>query len=168
MVIERAASAERRSARLVGGAVVLLVLLGGCAREQAPAGYLPSGPAVVEVVEQDHGYLLDPKGEIPAGRTVFRVRNPSALAHDLSLVALPEDLPPIIEQLRSDDRQTVITLARLPSRPPGSADAFAVDLPAGRYALVCFEKDAGGEVHALKGQAVELRVVSSNKQAAGE
>ena len=138
--------------------VLVLVLLAGCATGPEAAVYLPSGPAIVGVVEQDYGYVLDPRGEIPAGRAVFRVRNRSRLAHDLSLVALPEDVPPIEEQLRSAHRRAVVTLARRPSRPPGSEDAFAVDLVPGRYALLCFERDGTREPHALKGQAMEFRV----------
>lgn len=141
-------------------ATMLLVLLGGCAKQRAPAGFLPAGPTVVDVVEHDHGYTLARQGDIPVGRAVFRVSNRSALSHDLSLVALPEDVPPILDQLRSADRRAVATLARLPSRPPGTSDAFAVELAPGRYALLCFVVDGTGGTHASKGMAVEFRVAS--------
>lgn len=142
-------------------------LLSGCASGPHTAAYLPSGPEVVQVVEQDRSYALD-RREIPAGRALFRVENRSMLAHDLSLVALAEDMPPINDQLRSSNRRAVATLARLPSRPSGSSDALAVDLVPGRYALLCFEKDGTGEPHALLGMAVELRAVSaSDRQGEG-
>ncbi len=160
------AAGRRPASAVARGGVVLLALLsllGACAEgRQSASGYLPARPAIVDVVEQDHGYALDPPGELRAGRVVFRVRNRSGLTHDLSLVALPEDVPSIVEQLRSPDRRAVVTRARLPSRPPRSSDAFAVDLAPGRYALLCFEKDGDGQVHALKGMAVELRVLSSS------
>lgn len=152
--------------RAAGG--VLFVLFGGCAKEPAPAGFLPAGPAIVDVVEHDYSYTLGRQGQLPAGRTVFRISNRSALDHDLSLVAVPEDVPPILDQLRSADRRAVATLARLPSRPRGTRDAFAVELTPGRYALLCFENDPDGQTHALKGMAVEFRVASPPaKRAAG-
>ncbi|MEJ7764125.1 MAG: hypothetical protein WKF86_01390 [Acidimicrobiales bacterium] len=136
----------------------MLALVGGCGRGPRPQVYVPAGPAVVEVVEHDYGYALDRRGGIPTGRVVFRMVSRSGLSHDLSLVALPEDLPPIVEQLRSPERRAVTTLVRLQSHPAGSTDAFAVDLAAGRYALLCFEVDGDGETHAVKGMAMELRV----------
>lgn len=139
---------------------MLVALTGACARAPAPTGYLPAAPAIVDVVEQDYGYALGGGADIPPGRAVFRVANRSRLAHDLSLVALPDDVPPIIDQLRSSDRRVVATLARLPSRPPGSNDAFAVDLAPGRYALLCFQKEGTEEPHAFKGMVVEFRVGS--------
>jgi hypothetical protein len=149
-------------------AAALLALLGGCTTGKRTGASLPSGPQIVHVVEHDHSYVLD-RAEISAGRAVFRVENGSRLAHDLSLVGLPEDMPPINDQLRSGNRRALDTLARLPSRPPGSSDAVAVDLPPGRYALLCFEKDGTGESHALLGMAVELRAVPApDRQGAGQ
>lgn len=159
------ATPGHRRRALLRGAVTVLALLSGCTTGTTePGGYLPSGPAVVNLVEQDHGYVLDRDGDIPPGRTVFRVRNPSNLVHRLSLVVLPEDLPPIKEQLQSPNRRAITTLALLPSRRPGSRDAFAVDLAPGRYALLCFEKDATGNPHALMGMAIEFRVAASSGQ----
>lgn len=153
----RATIGQHASGGLLWSGLVLLALLGGCTGGRDQPRYLPRGPAVVNVVEQDHGYSLD-RSDIPAGRTLFRVENRSGLFHDLSLVALPEDMPPIDQQLRSGDRRAVAALAGLPSRGPGSSDAFAVDLAPGRYGLVCFEMDGTGEAHALLGQVVEFRV----------
>lgn len=152
---------ERRSVCLLPcGLALLALLVGGCTTGRSPVGYLPQGPSVVEVLEQDHSYILD-RGEIVAGRTVFHVENRSGLSHDLSLVALPEDVPPILDQLRSADRRAVTTFARRSSHPPGTSDVFAVDLAPGRYALLCFEKDGTGETpHALMGMALEFRVRS--------
>lgn len=95
---------------------------------------------------------------VPTGRLVFRITNAGASDHSLVLVSLPEDLPPIVDQLLSDDRRGVPTFAKLPVRPPGSHDTFAVDLAPGRYGLVCFVTDADGVSHAAKGMASEFRV----------
>lgn len=94
----------------------------------------------------------------PVGRQVFRVTNAGGAEHALVVISLPEEVPPIAEQLRSGDRRGVPTFAKLPSRPPGSDDVFAVELAAGRYALVCFVTDPDGVSHALKGMASEFRV----------
>lgn len=148
---------------LLGG-LVLATLLGGCTTtatmQSGPADDLPPPPTVVQVVEQDHAFVLS-RAEIPAGRVVFQRVNRSRLAHDLSLVAMPEDMPPITEQLEGGDRRVVSGLASLPSHPPASRDAFAVDLTPGRYGLVCWERDGTGVAHAHMGMAVEFRVVPS-------
>lgn len=101
--------------------------------------------------------------QIPAGRVVFHRVNRSRLAHDLSLVGMPEDMPPIHDQLKGSDRRIVSGVASLPSHPPGSRDTFAVDLAPGRYGLVCWERDGTGVAHAHMGMAVELRVGPSEQ-----
>ncbi len=98
--------------------------------------------------------------EVEPGRTVFMVENEGETAHELTLEALPPDFPPIDEQLRSDTRRVLPTLALLRPREPGTGDAFAVDLVPGRYALVCFLEDDDGVQHSLKGMATEIRVES--------
>lgn len=95
---------------------------------------------------------------VPAGRQVFRVTNTGNERHSLVLVALADDVPPILEQLRSDTRRGTPTLAKLLPRPPGSHDTFAVELPPGRYGLVCFVAAAGGLSHAVMGMASEFKV----------
>lgn len=102
--------------------------------------------------------LFQNPATVPVGRLVFRITNAGAAEHSVVLVSLPEDVPPIGEQLRSDDRRGVPTFAKVPARPPGSNDTFAVDLPPGRYALVCFVTDPDGVSHAAKGMASEFRV----------
>ena len=75
-----------------------------------------------------------------------------------TIVALPEDFPPLAEQLRSSTRTGVATLARILRRPPGEHGTIAVDLPPGRYGFLCFVADADGVAHAVKGMAAEIRV----------
>lgn len=104
-------------------------------------------------------YRFGHVANVPAGRQVFRITNIGAEPHSLVLVALTEDVPPILEQLRSDTRRGASTFAKVPTRQPGSRDIFAVELPAGRYGLVCFVTAADGVSHALKGMASELLVV---------
>jgi hypothetical protein len=92
------------------------------------------------------------------GRVVFRVRNAGNVTHELVLVALPEDFPPIDEQLRSEERQGVDTVVAIHDRPPGNRTTFASDLQPGRYAFICFVRDPDGVSHALKGMSAEFRV----------
>ena len=103
-------------------------------------------------------YSFQHPAEIAPGRAVFRIHNAGAEPHSIVLVELPEELPPLAEQLRSDTRRAVANLAQLPERPAGSRDTFAVDLVPGRYGMVCFVRDADGVSHALKGMTSELRV----------
>lgn len=118
---------------------------------------MPPSPTYVDVVMTE--YRFEHQIEVPAGRTVFRVVNTGAEPHSLVLVELTEDVPPIDVQLRSQDRRGAATYAQVPERPPGSRDIFAVDLLPGRYAFICFVRDAGGEPHALKGMSSEIRVL---------
>jgi hypothetical protein len=103
-------------------------------------------------------YRFEHQVQVPAGRAVFRVANAGAESHSLVLIALTEDVPPIDVQLRSSDRRGADTYAQVPERPPGSRDTFAVDLVPGRYAFICFVRDAAGVSHALKGMSSEFRV----------
>lgn len=95
---------------------------------------------------------------VPAGRVVFDVDNVGAIDHALTLIELPDDYPPLDEQLHSEVRRGAATIARVPARPPGGGSRFAVDLHPGRYGLVCFLTDADGVIHALKGMNAEFRV----------
>jgi hypothetical protein len=117
---------------------------------------LPPSPQQLDVVMTE--YAFQHLAELPPGRTVFQVRNAGSLPHSLVLVELPEDFPPLAEQLVSDVRRAVPTLAQVPERPPGSRDTFAVDLEPGRYGLICFVMDPDGVLHARKGMSSELRV----------
>lgn len=164
--VDRAANTRRlmstypsRGLRITAFLLAVVALTSGCTSQRPPAGYyLPSGPAIVNVEERDNDYILD-QSEVPAGRVVFRIANKGRLAHDLSLVALPQEVPPIKEQLRSANRRGVKTLAYIPSHRPGDSEAVAVDLAPGRYALLCFEKDGTGQTHALMGMATEIKAV---------
>jgi len=144
-------AARRRHfpARLAPG---LALVVGACS---GPASY-PPRPATMAVTMVD--YRFRHQRSLPAGRVVFRVYNAGHLDHDLNLVRLPEDLPPLDVQLHAPDRRVLPTVAGLSERRPGGRGAFAVDLAAGRYGLVCFVEDADGVVHAQKGMDSEFRV----------
>ncbi len=141
---------------MTGAALGLLAtscVLGGSS-SSAP---LPPAPPTVTVTMRD--YRFETPGQVPRGRVVFRVENEGTMNHALTLVSLPEDYPPIDEQLRSDVRRGAPTIARVPSWPPGHGSTFAVDLAPGRYAMVCFVTDPDGVIHGRKGMSAEVRVL---------
>lgn len=134
-------------------AALVAAALGAC----APAsGTLPPSPPLVEVTLSEYDFAYD--APVPSGRVVFEVTNAGGTDHELALVPLPDDLPPLDEQLRSDKRQALGTLANSSVLEPGASRRFAVDLAPGRYGMLCFVTDADGTPHALKGMTSEFRV----------
>ena len=117
---------------------------------------LPPAPDVLPVGMTE--YRFDVPAVIQAGRTVFRVANTGTLDHSLTLAVLPADMPPLDEQLKGDVRRGVTTLAALPTDKPGQKATFALDLPPGRYGLICFVQDPDGVQHAKMGMNAEFRV----------
>lgn len=145
--------------RLVAVVGVVLTSAGvaGCARDGASgAAPLPKAPPVVPVTMTEYDFALERL--VPSGRVVFRVRNAGRLHHRVTLVALPEDLPPIDVQLQGTERRYIQPFAGMPERAPGTTSSFAVDLePGTRYAFICFTVDRDNVNHAEKGMATEFR-----------
>lgn len=151
-----AAAPPRRPATVAaraGWLTATIVLAVGCATE-AP---LPEGPPVRTVTIDEYGIAF--KRPVPAGRVVFRVTNDGEQTHEPEFVPLPEDLPPIDEQLQGDQRVPVAPFAGIPPLEPGETGTFAVDLASGvRYAFVCFARDPDDdELHARQGGNAEFR-----------
>lgn len=133
---------------------LLALLAGSCGGGQdAP---LPPSPQVVEVKMRE--YAFDYDRSIGPGRTVFRVHNTGRRRHDLVLIPLPQDLPPIDVQLRSKTRRVVAPLGRVRPLRPDASGTFAADLAPGRYGMVSFVTDATGTTDADKGMNTEFRV----------
>lgn len=148
-------SATRATSKrlLVAAAVVLLVT--SC-RQQATGAPLPPGRPVVDLVMRE--YAFDYATPVPSGQVLFKVVNAGRVNHRLILVPLPEDAPPLDEQMHSTEGRVVTPLVGIPDRPPGAEDSFAVFLPPGRYGLVCFTRTEEGIPHAHKGMLSEFRV----------
>lgn len=143
----------RRSASLGVAGLVLLAV--SCSPGQT-GGPLPPSTPTVEVDILDDNLTHDEP--VPAGRVVFRVTNAGEAGHRLTLVPLPEDYPPILRQLRGDERRSAELLARVPHLQSGESGSFAVDLVEGqRYALVDFSEAADGTMHGRLGVAGEFR-----------
>lgn len=130
-----------------------LLLTASCGKTDAP---LPSSPPLIGVTMRDYGFDHPPL--LPRGRVVLRVHNAGRLRHEMVLERLPEDFPPIDEQLRSKTRRAAPIIAYLHPLRPGASDAIAVDLTPGRYAMVCFIEGRDGTTHARKGMNSEFRV----------
>lgn len=137
-------------------ALCLAVLAGACQSSGRPARPLPAGPRVVTVELRDFAFVHD--AGVAPGRTLFRVVNTGRARHNLSLIPLADDVPPIAEQLAGSTRRAATPLAAIRSRPPGASTTFAADLtPGTRYALICFVVDEAGRPHWQRGMASEFR-----------
>lgn len=133
----------------------LVVGAAGCA-SGASTLPLPPSAATVQVRLLDDDLVVD--RPVPAGRVIFRITNAGRAAHRLALIPLPEDFPPLEEELANEQGRSAPLQARVPDLPPGAVGMFAADLIAGqRYALVDFSRSAEGTVHARLGVAAEFR-----------
>ncbi|HYE77289.1 MAG TPA: hypothetical protein VEI97_04815 [bacterium] len=139
--------------------VAMVAATSSCGPDKAPAPPGPPLPAAspeLDVVMSEYAFAYAPPAQ--AGRVIFRVRNAGQVPHDLNLLPLGEDVPPIDAQLRGTTRRALAPFAELSPRAPGASGVFAVDLVAGRrYALICFVRDADGLPHGLKGMTSEFR-----------
>src|SRR5207248_5465083 len=111
-----------------GLAVALALALAASCGHSGPA--LPGRPPTVDVDMRE--YRFDFHAEIRAGRTVIRARNRGHLVHELVLIYLAPEVPPIDQQLHSSERLVVPTIVSLHARAPGRSGTFAVDLDPGR------------------------------------
>jgi len=117
---------------------------------------------VVVTMRDIGGHRLDYNPVIPGGRVVFKVVNAGSLPHRLALFPLPEDFPPIAEQLTGAERRPITPFAGVPDHLPGQTATFAVDLsPGRRYAMVDFGDDEDGVSLALKGMSSEFRTIGA-------
>ncbi len=123
---------------------------------------LPPGPEVVNVTMREFAFDLD--RPVPTGRVVFRVANHGRVAHSLTVIPIPDDLPPLDAQLHGDSRQVTSPFAGIPSQGPGASDSFAVDIqPHQRYGFICLLRDPDGSSHALKGMNLEFKGVEAGR-----
>ncbi|HEX6539590.1 MAG TPA: hypothetical protein VF155_10455 [Candidatus Dormibacteraeota bacterium] len=115
----------------------------------------PGEPATANVTMVD--YHFSAPATVAVGRVVFDVVNHGQHPHELVLVPLPADFPPLNQQLHSNTRRALPTVAVLPQLPPGGSGTLAVDLAAGRYGIISFVEGSDGSVDALRGMNAEIR-----------
>lgn len=117
---------------------------------------LPSGPTVLTMEMTRYRFLN--VASVKPGRVIVDVRNVDTIDHQLVMVKIGENVPgTLAEQVRSDARHPAQTL-QLFGVATGERRTFAVDLPVGRYGLLCFVTDPDGISHAHKGMASDLWV----------
>lgn len=144
---------RRRASALV--ALAGVVLTGSSCRDTSAS--VQDSPHQMRLVMSE--YRIDQSGDAGRGRVVFEVLNEGRENHGITLYALPEDFPPINEQLQGETRRILnTTIASIYDFPPGRVDVFAADLTPGRYALVCFVRSPDGIAHSKKGMATEFRI----------
>lgn len=132
----------------------LLVLLGACTGATSDA--LPPKPRETSVTA--HDYRFDFTGPVAPGRVVFRLTNRGSVAHNITLLPLSDDLPPLDAQLHGEHREIATPFGGVTRVFPGQTRAFAVDLvPGQRYGMICTLLDPEGRSHALRGQNAEFR-----------
>lgn len=133
---------------------VLATVAVSCAGSASGAP-LPKASPVIDVNLADNRFVFNPA--VPSGQVVFRVHNAGQVDHELELIPLPPDVPPIDVQLHGAQRRNVLPLVKMAARPPNGSGTFAVNLKAGtRYALVCFLLALDGQAYALKGMNAEF------------
>lgn len=105
---------------------------------------------------RDYSFDFDGRS-IPRGRVVFRVTNAGAQYHQLALIPIPADFPPIRAQVQGKVRRVVDELVSCPPLQPGASDTFAAVLTPGRWGFVDFFIGPEGS-RAAMGMAAEFRV----------
>lgn len=140
------------AARLAAALALGAAALTSCS--QARPEPLPPPPHRITVTMDE--YSFKHPATVPSGRVVFEVVNAGRRHHKLALVPLPDDFPPVAEQLKGADRRVVTPLAGVVPQAPGARTTFAVNLDRQRYGLFCFivEPDAD---HPRLGMASEVR-----------
>lgn len=132
------------------------MMLTACGGRGGEGGALPPPPSLFAISMRNFAY--EHASAAPAGRVVLLVRNDGTTAHSLSLVVLPEDFPPLAEQLRGPERRAVPILGSISELAAGSTDSFAVELAPGRYGFVCNIRFPDGTTHGTRGMSSEFRV----------
>lgn len=126
-----------------------------------------AGPEVFDITMTEYRFAYGQAGKpVRSGRAVFKARNTGTTEHELIIVRLPDDAGGIEDVLRAPKRRALEQFARL-RRPPGATATVALDLTPGRYALVCFVKDADGRSHSAKGMISDVHVVPQGATTTG-
>lgn len=136
--------------------LAIILVSNSCAREARRADRWPPRPATVRVIMKE--YAFDHPRSLPPGRGVFSVVNEGKLEHEMVVMALPDDVAPLAQQVRSDRSRTYPVLFHSPTVRPREEGRFALDLSPGRYGIVCFLETPNGEAHLFKGMTSEFRV----------
>lgn len=153
----------RRARWQLGLPLLVAAALAGACQTSDRRPFVATPPVVVVTMRDVGGGRLEYDHRVPGGRVVFRIVNAGRSTHRLALFPLPDDFPPIDEQLRGAERRPITPFAGVPDHLPGESATFAVDLqPGHRYAMVDFSQDLDGVSQALKGMSSEFRTIGPN------
>lgn len=129
--------------------------LSGCVAPWSQAA-VPVTPEVVEVRLDEFDIAVD-HDVVDPGRVVFGVRNIGDIDHELTLVALPDDVRGVAEWLETVGG--TIPIYSTKNRAPGEGVTFAADLAPGKYGLLCVLQESVDHVsHHDQGMVADLRV----------
>lgn len=143
--------------------LVAVVLVAACSRGDASGPLPPETPTIAVDIDDDE-VVYD--GSVPAGRVVFHVENAGEQPHQLSLLSLADESPPVAEQLEDPPEQSPSLLARVPLLGPGETSMFAAGLAEGqRYALVDLSQASDESTYGQQGVAVEFRAGDQSQSA---
>lgn len=142
---------------LIAAAASGLLLVPACALETAGGTAITTHEFRVDVAD----YTFHHVPTVPRGRVVLRAANHGSVDHSVVILSLPEDLPPLQDQLLGDERRAVALLGRILALVPGSEDSIALDLGPGRYGIVCNMRYDDGSPHSVKGMNSEFTVAES-------
>jgi len=113
---------------------VLVLLTGSCGGTPAPAS---DGGSVVQITERD--FHISAPARVPAGHVVFRVHNLGPDDHEFIVVRTDGHPLPLRSDgmtVNEESLQSSIVGALEPG-PPGSVRYLKLDLPPGRYQVLC-------------------------------
>jgi uncharacterized cupredoxin-like copper-binding protein len=112
----------------------------GCGAGEASRAMSSSlrAPETVTVTERNFTIILS-TGAVAAGKVIFRIRNAGEFAHELLVfrTSLPASSLPKEGDGRVNETAVPKVLDTNTDLPPGSRRQLSVDLPAGRYVVVC-------------------------------
>jgi uncharacterized cupredoxin-like copper-binding protein len=118
----------------LASAVGVVLLTGGCGGTSAPAS---DGGSVVPITERD--FHISAPSRVPAGHVVFRVHNLGPDDHEFIVVRTDGHPLPLRSDgmtVSEESLQSSI-VGSLEPGPPGSVRYLKLDLPPGRYEVLC-------------------------------
>ncbi len=128
--------ARSRTYALLGAMLVLTITLGACGSDESSTPPAETGGAAVAVTlgSASDEYELTPNpAETAAGSVAFRVVNGGKIEHEMVVIATDKGAANLGADGEADETGAVgeLTLAT------GESGDLTLDLPAGKYALVC-------------------------------
>lgn len=133
----------------------------GAETESPAGGETEGGGGGVEVTAVDYAFQVG-STTVPAGETEITLTNDGKEEHELTMVGIKEDAPPLDELVKMSDDEVSKYFATQPFgiQPiePGASESTTEDLKPGLYAMVCFVETKDGKPHVALGMFNSLTV----------